>query len=266
MSFLRSLPDEEAVVDRLCELNVIEQVQHVARTTIVQDAWRRGQSLTLHGCVRHLRRPREGLAHRGGFARQARVRLPRGGRSHRARRLITTSLVKLEAVARTFAGPRPRTVLTNVSPEVPAGEMAAILGESGVGKSTLLNLIAGLDRADAGRIVVAGHDLATLADDELTRFRRKHVGFVFQAFHVPPYLTVAQNVGVPLALLGEDAPARAGDAGRVAGLQDRGGSMPRASSAASCSARRSRARSCTGLRWCLPTSRPAISTLRARTA
>ena len=118
-------------------------------------------------------------------------------------------------------------VFRDVSLAVAAGEFVAIVGESGVGKSTLLNLIAGLDRTDAGRVVVAGHDLATMSDDELTRFRRKHVGFVFQAFHVLPYLTVAQNVGVPLALLGEDAPARVHAMLAAVGLQDRGDSMPR---------------------------------------
>jgi putative ABC transport system ATP-binding protein len=118
-------------------------------------------------------------------------------------------------------------VLARVSLAVAQGEMVAILGESGVGKSTLLNVIAGLERADAGRVVVAGQDLAALSDDELTRFRRRHVGFVFQAFHVLPYLTVAQNVGVPLALLGEEAPARVAAMLAAVGLADRGDSMPR---------------------------------------
>jgi putative ABC transport system ATP-binding protein len=104
------------------------------------------------------------------------------------------------------------------------------MGESGVGKSTLLNLLAGLDRADAGTIEVDGVDLASLDDDALTRLRRARMGFVFQAFHVLPYLDVAQNVGLPLALLGVD-PRKAAD--RVAsmlaavGLAGRGTSPPR---------------------------------------
>jgi putative ABC transport system ATP-binding protein len=136
-------------------------------------------------------------------------------------------VIRLDHVTRTFEGPRPRVVLDRVSLEVAPGLLVAIVGESGVGKSTLLNLIAGLDRADSGSIVVAGHDLATLSDDDLTRFRRKHLGFVFQAFHVLPYLTVAQNVAVPLALLGEPAEARVAAMLAAVGLADRGESMPR---------------------------------------
>ena len=137
-------------------------------------------------------------------------------------------MIRLDHVTRTFAGPRPRTVLSDVSLAVDRGELVAILGESGVGKSTLLNLVAGLDQPDAGRVEVAGVALADLDDDALTRFRRRHIGFVFQAFHVLPYLTVAQNVALPLALLGEaDRDARvAGMLGAV-GLADRAASMPR---------------------------------------
>jgi putative ABC transport system ATP-binding protein len=85
---------------------------------------------------------------------------------------------------------------------VPAGEFLAVRGESGIGKSTLLNLIAGLDRPDAGTVSVAGIALQGLDDDALTRLRRERIGFVFQAFHVLPYLTVAANVALPLALQG----------------------------------------------------------------
>jgi putative ABC transport system ATP-binding protein len=139
-------------------------------------------------------------------------------------------LIELRSVAKSYPGPRPRVVFTNVDLSVSAGEMVAILGESGSGKSTLLNIVAGLDRADSGTVRVAGQDLAPLDDDALTLLRRRHVGFVFQAFHVLPYLTVAQNVVLPLALLGR-APRERGE--RVAamldavGLGDRGDSMPR---------------------------------------
>jgi putative ABC transport system ATP-binding protein len=139
-------------------------------------------------------------------------------------------LIHLDHVSRTFAGPRPRTVLAGVTLEVARGELVAILGESGVGKSTLLNLIAGLDRPDDGRVHVAGVALGELDDDALTVFRRTHIGFVFQAFHVLPYLTVAQNVALPLALLGhDDAQARERVQAMLAavGLADRADSMPR---------------------------------------
>ena len=103
---------------------------------------------------------------------------------------------------KSFSGPRPRTVFAGVDLDLMPGEYVAIMGESGIGKSTLLNLIAGLDVADGGSIKLDGVELTTLDDDALTMLRRAHLGFVFQAFHVLPYLTVAQNVGLPLSLLG----------------------------------------------------------------
>ena len=139
-------------------------------------------------------------------------------------------MIELRSVAKSFAGPRPRVVFENVTLAVAAGEMVAILGESGSGKSTLLNIIAGLDRADAGTVSIAGQDLAPLDDDALTLLRRQHVGFVFQAFHVLPYLTVSQNVAVPLALLaraGQESDARVAAMLDAVGLGDRGASMPR---------------------------------------
>jgi len=92
-------------------------------------------------------------------------------------------------------------VLNGLSLELAPGEYLAIMGESGAGKSTLLNLIAGLDRPDAGSVQLEGLDLGTLDDDALTRLRRARMGFVFQAFHVLPYLRVWQNVALPLDLL-----------------------------------------------------------------
>ena len=97
---------------------------------------------------------------------------------------------------------RPRVILCDVSLEIGRGELVAIMGESGVGKSTLLNLIAGIDTADAGEIVVDGTELGQLDDDARTVFRRGAMGFVFQAFHLLPHLTVAQNVKLPLDLAG----------------------------------------------------------------
>jgi putative ABC transport system ATP-binding protein len=99
-------------------------------------------------------------------------------------------------------------VLDRLRLRLAPGEYLAIMGESGSGKSTLLNLIAGLDRPDSGRVLFEGTDLATLDDDALTRWRRANIGFVFQAFHVLPYLTVLQNVALPLDLLGVAEPQR----------------------------------------------------------
>ena len=101
-------------------------------------------------------------------------------------------------------------VFSNVSLTVAAGEFVAIIGESGVGKSTLLNCMAGLDTWDTGTVTLQGIDLATLDDDQRALLRRDKVGFVFQAFHVLPHLDVAQNVALPLLLQGGAGRALAG--------------------------------------------------------
>ena len=93
------------------------------------------------------------------------------------------------------------TVFANISLTVAPGEFVAIIGESGVGKSTLLNCMAGLDTWDSGSILLDGTDLGTRNDDQRALLRRDKVGFVFQAFHVLPHLDVAQNVALPLLLL-----------------------------------------------------------------
>ncbi len=100
-------------------------------------------------------------------------------------------------------------VFEGVTLELAAGEFVALLGESGVGKSTLLNCIAGLDRADAGCVHLAGREITALGADAAALLRRHQLGFVFQAFHVLPHLSVAENVALPLWLLGQ---------GRGAGL------------------------------------------------
>jgi putative ABC transport system ATP-binding protein len=123
-----------------------------------------------------------------------------------------------------------RLLFAGVSLSVSAGEYVAILGDSGTGKSTLLNVIAGLEPADGGSIRYAGRELTSLGDDELTLLRRDHFGFVFQAFHVLPHLGVAQNVGLPLALRhvprGE-VEARSATAVASVGLGGREMSFPR---------------------------------------
>ena len=138
-------------------------------------------------------------------------------------------MLSIRNLCKSFAGPRAKTVLRDISFELGAGDYVAVMGESGIGKSTLLNLIAGLERPDSGQVLFDGADLCALDDDALTLIRRKYMGFVFQAFHILPYLTVAQNVALPLALNGIGAkPMRA----RVGALLDsvklgeRGESMP----------------------------------------
>ena len=140
-------------------------------------------------------------------------------------------MLSIRQLAKTYAGPRQRTVLAGVDLDLAPGDYVAVMGESGVGKSTLLNLIAGLDRADSGSIVLDGVELTTQDDDTLTALRRERMGFVFQAFHVLPYLTVAQNVELPLSLAG--VADGVGKKQRVAamldavGLGDRASSLPR---------------------------------------
>jgi putative ABC transport system ATP-binding protein len=120
---------------------------------------------------------------------------------------IRPPLLLLDAITRRYR-PDSAPVLDRLQLQLAAGEYLAIMGESGSGKSTLLNLIAGLDRPDSGRVLFEGIDLAGLDDDALTRWRRANIGFVFQAFHVLPYLTVLQNVALPLDLLGVRDPQR----------------------------------------------------------
>jgi putative ABC transport system ATP-binding protein len=136
-------------------------------------------------------------------------------------------MLRLSGVTKRFGG---RTVLQAVSLEVEAGEQVAVLGESGIGKSTLLNVIAGLEPVDGGSIAYDGLEIAALSDDAATRLRREHFGFVFQAFHLLPHLTAEQNVGLPLLLRGRDAAeirARARALLGAVGLGGREDAMPR---------------------------------------
>ncbi|MBI2311811.1 MAG: ABC transporter ATP-binding protein [Betaproteobacteria bacterium] len=113
---------------------------------------------------------------------------------------METPLLSLRGVSKTYAGPRARRVLKDVHLALRAGDYIAISGESGVGKSTLLNLIAGLDKPDSGEILFEGKDLGAMNDAARTELRRARMGFVFQAFHLLPHLTVAQNIALPLTL------------------------------------------------------------------
>jgi len=118
-------------------------------------------------------------------------------------------LLVIKKLSKSYGGPRRRAVLHEVSPEVGRGEYVAIVGESGVGKSTLFNLIAGLDEPDHGTVALDGAELTALDDAARTRLRRARIGFVFQAFHLLPHLTVAQNVALPLSLNGMERQAAA---------------------------------------------------------
>jgi len=136
-------------------------------------------------------------------------------------------VLKLDGVRKSFAD---RTVLSGVSLEVKAGEYVAIVGESGIGKSTLLNMIAGLESPDAGEIRFEEKEMSTLDDDARTLLRRDKFGFVFQAFHVLPHLTVEQNVGLPLLLRDfprDEIREKTFQMIEAVGLKTRENSMPR---------------------------------------
>ncbi|MFH1603355.1 MAG: ABC transporter ATP-binding protein [Pseudomonadota bacterium] len=139
-------------------------------------------------------------------------------------------MLVLDKVSKTYVGARSRSVLRGVDLRLGAGEYIAVMGESGIGKSTLLNLVAGLDQPDAGSIRFDGVDLIGLDDDALTRLRRASMGFVFQAFHILPYLTLEQNVALPLILnrvAQGEAAARARAMLTAVGIVGREASMPR---------------------------------------
>ena len=129
----------------------------------------------------------------------------------------------IEALCKSYSD---KPVFRDVSLSVGAGEFVAIMGDSGVGKSTLLNCMAGLDTWDSGRVLLQGQDLGQLSDTALAAVRRQHIGFVFQAFHVLPHLDVAQNVGLPLLLLGTPDKQRVQAMLDAVGLGDMGTRLP----------------------------------------
>jgi len=134
-----------------------------------------------------------------------------------------TALLEVAGLAKRYG---ETTVFEHVDLRVAPGEFVAILGESGVGKSTLLNCIAGLDSVDAGHVRVAGSDIVALGEAQQARFRRAHLGFVFQAFHVLPHLSVAHNVGLPLLLQGRPDDARVQAVLAAVGLAGFGERLP----------------------------------------
>ena len=139
-------------------------------------------------------------------------------------------LLRLSNVVRSFMeGGRQRAVLKGVDMQLARGEFVALLGPSGSGKSTLLNLVSGIDTPDGGQVEVDGVRLHELSEHERTRFRRDHIGFVFQFFNLVPTLTVEENLLLPLELkgaVGRDGRDRALKLLDRVGLEDRAGAWP----------------------------------------
>jgi putative ABC transport system ATP-binding protein len=138
--------------------------------------------------------------------------------------------IRLENLSKSYQeGERTRVVLEAASARFVRGEFAAIVGKSGTGKSTLLNLIGGIDRADGGAVWLDGRNLTALSERERTLFRRQHIGFVFQFFNLIPTLTVWENVALPLELGGmgaDDLRRRAEPLLDAVGLLDRRETFP----------------------------------------
>ncbi len=132
-------------------------------------------------------------------------------------------MLKLQSLAKRY-GATP--VFSHVDLELQAGEFVAIVGESGVGKSTLLNCIAGLDTLDAGSVRLDDREVTAMKEAEQALLRRRDLGFVFQAFHVLPHLTVAQNVALPLLLLHRPDDARVARSLAEVGLDGLGERLP----------------------------------------
>ena len=136
-------------------------------------------------------------------------------------------MLEVRAVSKSFGSGAP--LLDSIDLDVAPGEWVAIVGESGSGKSTLLNIVAGLDRPDRGHVRLGDFTLDPADDDALALWRRRNVGFVFQSFHLLPYLDVGSNVALPLALLGaasSERQARAQSALASVGLEGFGARRP----------------------------------------
>jgi putative ABC transport system ATP-binding protein len=139
-------------------------------------------------------------------------------------------MLTVRGLSKAYGAADRRRVISGLDFDLPDGDFVAVMGESGIGKSTLLNLVAGLDIPDAGTIAIDGTIVSSLDDHARTLFRRKHIGFIFQAFHLLPRLTLAQNIGLPLSLLGidaDEASRRVGSMLARLNLADRGHDLPR---------------------------------------
>lgn len=141
--------------------------------------------------------------------------------------MSTTPPLRIRGLAKSVPG--GRMLFEGLDLDLAAGEVVAVMGESGAGKSTLLNLVAGLDTADAGQVEIAGQVLSDLDEPGRTRLRRENLGFVFQAFHILPHLTLAQNTALPLVLAGAsstEALSRAAELLAAVGLGGREADLP----------------------------------------
>jgi ABC-type lipoprotein export system ATPase subunit len=139
--------------------------------------------------------------------------------------------VEAVGLSKTYAGEgAPVTVFRDLSLEIPPGQFAAIMGPSGVGKSTLLHLLAGIDRPDTGRVSIFDSELEAMAPPERARFRNEKIGFVFQFHHLLAEFTAEENVSFPHRIAGvpaRDAGRRAGELLARVGLADRRHHLPR---------------------------------------
>src|SRR5437762_3743667 len=135
--------------------------------------------------------------------------------------------ISCRAVRKVYPGAQPVVALDGLDLEVAAGEFLAVVGPSGGGKSTLLHLLGGIDRPTSGTIAVGGREIGSLSEEDLTLYRRREAGLVFQFFNLLPHLTVRENVELPRALDGlPDAARRAEDLLDRAGLRHRGAAHP----------------------------------------
>jgi len=135
--------------------------------------------------------------------------------------------VAAHAVGRRYGeGDTAVDALRGVSLEVPRGQLTAVMGPSGSGKSTLMHILAGLDQPTSGSVEIAGIEITTLRDNELTKLRRRRIGFVFQFFHLLPHLTVAENVALPLSFSNRREPDRVDRLIEAVGVTDRARHRP----------------------------------------
>jgi putative ABC transport system ATP-binding protein len=137
---------------------------------------------------------------------------------------MTQALLRIDGLAKRYGS---TSLVQGLSLDLQPGEVVALMGESGVGKSTLLNCIGGLDTADAGQVWVDGQAITALSERDAAHLRRAQLGFVFQAFHVLPHLSVADNVALPLLLLRRPDAARVAQMLAAVGLAELGPRQPR---------------------------------------